>query len=29
MVRALLSKPSLTPDYTPNWKFYDKRETPR
>jgi dipeptidyl aminopeptidase/acylaminoacyl peptidase len=29
MVRALLSRQSLTPDYTPDWKFYDKVPTPR
>jgi len=29
MVRALLSKHSLTPEYTPNWKFYDRIGTSR
>ena len=29
MVRALLSGQSLTPDYTPSWKFYSKGKTAR
>jgi uncharacterized protein (DUF885 family) len=29
MVRALLSRQSLTPDYVPSWKFYSKSETRR